>query len=177
MKFYTLLTIFILVLTLTSAVSAVKPVDEEIIEEELFCKDAGFNCECQNFYNSSNYVAVEKFAMVGDEYKSDEVNPVYDYYDIDVEGNLQHINWTSNPDIYSVLVKMGNDRVALEGGSFGSYDSPRKDISHVTFCRMKTNGGCTGPNCGGNGVPEFPAYSIGAAVLVVTLGLVFLRRE
>jgi hypothetical protein len=176
MKIYTLLTIFILVLTLTSAVSA-KVDKEEIVEVELFCGNEGFNCECQNFYNSNDYEAVAKFEYIGEEYEEDEINPLYDYFVFDIDGNLSYVDWTSNPAVYSVLAKWGNETVEFDGGFSGSFESTGKDISHITFCKMKTNGGCTGPDCGENGVPEFPAYSIGAAVLVVTLGLVFLRRE
>jgi hypothetical protein len=80
--------------------------------------------------------------------------------------------------VYSVLVKAGNEQVEFDGGASGTVTS-KKDISHITFCKYYdgSNGGCTGGNCGGNGVPEFPGLAVGAAVAVATLGLVFLRKN
>jgi hypothetical protein len=160
-------------------ISGVNAKVKETIKDDSFCGDEGFNCECQNFYNSTDYVAVEKWAYDGEkDYVLKEEKILYNYFNIHVTGDLKEADWTSSPEIYSVLVKAGNERVEFDGGLSGSVDSI-KDISHVTFCKYNdgSNGGCTGANCGSNGVPEFPAFSIGAAVLVVTLGLVFLRKN
>jgi hypothetical protein len=180
-KILTLFALFIVaVLFSTSMVSA--KVDKNIPVENAtgdgsFCGNEGFNCECQNFYNDSDYYAIEKFAINDgeDDYSSDEANSLYSYFNIDVTGYLKAANWTSNPAVYSVLVKAGNDREEFNGGTSGSVDS-KKDISHITFCGYRTNNG-GGDDGGDNGVPVFPGVTIGAAVLVVTLGLVFIRKN
>jgi hypothetical protein len=145
----------------------------------------GFNNECQNFYNDSHYYVIEKWSFnviqckSKDSYKIDETNPLYSYFNIHVNGNLKSANWTSNPSVESVLVKSGNNVVKFNGGLSGSVTSS-KDISHITFCGHKISGGdggCTGADCGSNGVPEFPGVAVGAAVLVATLGLIVLRKN
>lgn len=167
---------FGLILPTITGVSAIKPVEEPAPEP--ICSNEGFNCECVNFYGSFDYYTIEKWSFDGEEYSVDETNPRYSYFNIDVDGDYRGAEWTSSPSVYSVLMKAGNDLTEFEGGLEGNVTAGKHDISHLTFCGYKTNnGGCTGDDCGGNGVPEFPAFSAVAAVLVVTLGLVFIRRN
>ncbi|MFH1174372.1 MAG: hypothetical protein V1725_04520 [archaeon] len=141
------------------------------------CGNEGFNCECQNFYNDAQYQAIEKWSYDSSEgdYVVDEANPTYDYFDIDVTGGLNAANWTSTPDVTSVLVKAGNERIEYAGSASGEVSS-RKDISHITFCNHN-NGNNGGGNGGGNGVPEFSPIAIGAAIVITTGGLVILRKK
>lgn len=155
-------------------------VNAKVVEEEPepLCTNEGFNCECVNFYGSFDYYTIEKWSYDGEEYSVDETNPRYSYFNIDVDGDYRGAEWTSSPAVYSVLVKAGQDQTEFDGGLEGNVTTGKHDISHLTFCGYKTNnGGCTGDDCGGNGVPEFPALSAVAAVLVVTLGLVLLRKN
>jgi hypothetical protein len=153
-----------------------KPVIDNVTE----CGNNGFNCECQNFYNDSHYYTIEKwsFNSCKKDYVLEEENTKYKYYNINVDGNLKGADWTSSPEVVSVLVKAGKETVEFDGGLSGSVNTTKKDISHITFCGYKSNdGGCTGSDCGSNGVPEFPKLSVVAAVLVVALGIVFLRKN
>jgi hypothetical protein len=161
---------------------AVKPT--EVPKPKPFCGNEGFDCECQNFYNSTDYYSIAKFepkpapcTSAATSYFIAEQNTLYDYYDITVNGTAKSVSWTSDPDVYSALVKAGNDWVEYLGGK-GSATSAKKAISHVTFCGKKnSNGGCTGPNCGNNGVPEFSLLTLGIATVAVTAGLVYLRKS
>lgn len=142
------------------------------------CNNEGFNCECQNFYNSSKYYAIQKWSFrdqKGD-YVLDEKNNLYSYYNIDVNGDMKGANWTANPCVISVLVKAGNDKISFDGGLSGSVYTSKKDISHITFCgyRSGDNGGNNGGN---NGVPEFPAFSVVIAVFIATLGIMYIRKS
>jgi hypothetical protein len=138
-----------------------------------FCtpKPAGFKGECAKYYNSDEYYSIAKFEYKNWKYQLAEKNPAYSYYDIKVKGLPKIAKWTSTPEVHSVLVKAGKGTTAAAGGSEGVVKS-EKDISHLTFCGKKQpNGG------GGNGVPEFSTMAVGAAVLAVALGLVFIRRR
>lgn len=146
------------------------------------CGNQGFNCECKEFYkNNTHYYSIAKWEYNDEKnnYILQEQNPLYHYYTITVNGNLKMANWTSNPDVYSVLVKVGNNRTEFRGGASGSVNST-KDISHITFCGYKHSGGtsaCVGANCNGNGVPEYSTLALVAAVITVMLGLIFLMKK
>ncbi len=141
------------------------------------CGNQGFDCECQNFYNDSDYRAVAKWVFENDDYEIDEQNPAYSYIHTDVTGDLKSANWTSNNTVYSLLVKAGNDQEEFDGGTQGWVYSS-KDISHITFCKyVHTNGGggCANGNC--NGVPEFSTLTFGAAIMIGAMGLIYLRKK
>ena len=101
---------------------------------------------------------------------------MYKQFKFTIKGNLKAASWTSNLGVYSVLVKAGNSETAFAGGTSGSFTS-QKDISHVTFCghRAATNGGNGGGST--NGVPEYSAITLGVAIVITTIGLVYLRRN
>jgi hypothetical protein len=138
------------------------------------CKDNGFNCECQNFYKDTHYYAMSKweYTCSAKDYTEVASNPLYGALDYNVDGTLKKISWTSNPEVYSVLVKAGNDYTEYVGGSGSATSS--KDISHVTFCGYKTSNGGGGP---GNGVPEFSPVTLGIAMTLTTLGILYLRKS
>jgi hypothetical protein len=154
------------------------------------CGTDGFNCECKEFYHGdSKYYTIAKWEYSNDAYALTQQNKLYGYFSTDVTGNLNAADWTSNLNVYSVLVKSGEETIAFDGRSEGSVNSIT-GINHITFCGYKHGGnsgsrgasvGCTGSSCSSNtnsnGVPEFSTLTIGAAVLVVTLGLVFLRKR
>ena len=135
----------------------------------------GFNNECQKYFNDKNYFPLAKFDYNGHGYTLIEQSSDYDSYTIDVSGTSKKADWTSNPNVYSVLVTEGKKEVQFNGGLSGTITSNRDNISHITFCAKKTSGGGTGgvPS----GVPEFSLLTMGIAVIAVSLGLVFLRKN
>jgi hypothetical protein len=135
----------------------------------------GFNYECSNFFNDANYYSIVKwkYDVSSGDYVVEEENHIYRFYITNVFGDLNEANWTSSIDTGSVLVKAGSDTFSFEGGRSGMVNST-KDISHVTLCGYRTGNGGNG---NGNGVPEFSSLGLIAAVLSVTLGMVFLRKN
>jgi hypothetical protein len=145
-----------------------------------FCSN-NFNSECQNFYGNSRYYTIEKWTFNDESnaYELEQENGLYNRFNIDVIGNREIANWNSNNNIKSVLA-VGDASESFEGGFSGLINNTQ-NVNHITFCGYNNgnNGGSIVKTSNGpsNGVPEFPAFSIGAAVLVVTLGLVFLRKN
>jgi hypothetical protein len=143
-----------------------------------FCVNEGFDYECRNFYGDANYFSISKWVFKdGKGYVLEDKNDLYSYYDIVVTGDLMGADWKSNPGVFSVLVKAGDNQREFEGGMANSLNST-KNISYITFCGYRANQGrCTGDDCSKNGVSEFPALSVVAASLVVCLGIVFIRTN
>jgi hypothetical protein len=177
--------LFVFVLAALVLVSAVIAADGEnnnfwrssdLCENNPECNN-GIRTECKNFYNGdTHYYAIAKWEYneaLGD-YAFAEGSSLYNYFNLDVTGTLEEADWSSNVEVVSVLVKSGNERVAFDGGLSGTVNSSQ-NIGHITFCGYRTSNG--GGNGGGNGVPEFPAWTLGIAVLVVALGLVFIRKN
>lgn len=146
-----------------------------LVAAQYDCGNNGFNCECQNYYGSPDYYSIEKFAPSGESYALNESNPLYGYFSFDVTGDLKEADWASNYNVYSVLVKAGNDYKEFSGGASGNVDSV-KDISHITFCGYRDYDDGSGGD-GGNGVPEFSLTTLGIATVITALGLVYLRNH
>ncbi len=157
-------------------------------QNETECGNQGFDCECQNFYNDSDYRAVAKWAYGESDYALEIKNPNYNYITTNVTGDLNQASYDSDNgnyavEVYSVLVKAGNERTEYLGTS-GDITSVQ-DISHITFCTIyysgdgnggsNGGGGCSNGNC--NGVPEFSTVTLGAAIIIGALGLVYLRKR
>jgi len=143
----------------------------------------GFKSECQNFYNSSRYFTIAKWTYneTLQNYNLAEKNDLYSYYDTTVNGGKNSVAWASDVNLRTVLVK-ANETLEFKGGKHGQVNSTQ-DISDVTFCGYRSHsssvsGGSNNGinNVSNNGVPEFPSFAMGAAVLLVALGLVFLRK-
>jgi hypothetical protein len=164
----------LLVLMSIMLVSFVSATDD--CSNKWFCAN-DFNTQCQNFYGDSKYFTIEEWNY-NEGFLMGTENTVYSRFDIAVSGIPTSAQWTSNTyEVKSVIAKSGEEMTSFEGGLSGSVDNAQ-DIDTLIFCGYNSgknkNMQLSAPT---NGVPEFPAYSIGAAVLVVTLGLVFLRRD
>jgi hypothetical protein len=147
--------------------------------------NVGFDNECSSFYDSNNYYSIAKWVYSNEtnNYILEEQNSLYSYYGINVYGNLIAADWTSDPKVSFVIMNAGDESIEFNGGTAG-YVNSITDINHITLCGhtvnkrvIQPNNGCVGVDCGGNGVPEFSVITLGAAVLAVTLGLVFIRKR
>jgi hypothetical protein len=165
---------------LVSAVMAAssEPKNDNTCNNQWFCNQE-IMLDCQNFFNDTHYYTIATASFDGTAYNLDNQNTLYRYYKLDVTGTSNSAAWTSTPPVKSVLVKTEAGLTAFEGGLSGSAEST--GINQVIFCGYKHGGSHTLSNNGGNnnsnGVPEFPALTVIVAVLVVTLGLVFLRKN
>lgn len=152
--------------------------EENKCDTNWFCNQE-LTAECADFYGSQNYYTIATWTYDGNNYVITEQNNLYRYYNINLNGNLNSADWTANPNVKSVLVNAGNEKVEFKGGASGSVNSVN-NINNVVFCGYKNGGGSSKSatiNDNSNGVPEFPALTVGVAVLVVTLGLVFIRKN
>lgn len=135
--------------------------------------NSGFNNECRDVHSNSYTIEKWEYDNSTEDYALDEES--YHNFAINVTGDLQEANWTSDREIYFVLAKAGQNTTEYDGGLNGTINGLDKDISHITFCGKSSNGGSNGG--GSNGVPEFPAFALGAAVITAALGIVFLRKK
>lgn len=101
-------------------------------------------------------------------------------------GDSKHFDWSSTSRIDAVIAKGGNKANVYYPTSLSGHGlvSPLNGggnvpaLSHATFCwNNGGGGGCTGAGCGGNGVPEFSAATLGVAMILTTLGIVYLRKK
>lgn len=166
--------LFVFALMALMLVSIVAAQSDATCGDKWFCNQE-LTLDCQKFYDDSNYYTIAKWSFNGEEYSLLEQNIRYRYYDTTVEGTSSSAEWSSNPEVVSVLVNAGDLTFESAGGETGVV--AEENINTITFCGYSTSSSRTSVTSSSNGVPEFPALSVVAAVLVVTLGLVFIRKN
>ncbi|MBN2142778.1 hypothetical protein JW711_05615 [Candidatus Woesearchaeota archaeon] len=124
----------------------------------------------------------------------------------DVSGDAQSADWESDPAALKVVAKAGTDIKTFSGGTSGTIDAweqcwkeknkdswhwsgfplPHKvydyrtvcvdkDLSAILLCGKMPSITSTPPTTGG--VPEFSTLTLGAAIIVGTLGMLYLRKR
>jgi len=177
---------FLMTIMLVSMATALPIQNPKVVDDnsELGIKlSEGFATECSNFYDNSNYYTISKWYLNESTgvYGLNMQNSLYGYYKASMTGTTNIVDWTSNFRVRSAIVKTGTQRIEFAGGTQGSINSP-DSISYVILCGYR-GGGSSGDSSlntltdNGSGVPEFPLYTLGIAIFVVGLGLIFIRRN
>ncbi|MGV8162102.1 MAG: hypothetical protein ACP5N2_02070 [Candidatus Nanoarchaeia archaeon] len=186
MKKLFLLTIMALVLS-TMALAQTAPLQPKECMTTSTC-DVKFESICQDFYDDDKYYTLATWAYDVDTkaFVNVNQNKIYRYFDIQAEGTQNLINWKSDYKIRSIVVTAGDSKMEMPGQRIGTIES-KDNVDYIAFCGKKSTksepsvGVCPGDGCDStndsNGVPVFPGLAAGAAILVVTLGLIFIRKN
>ncbi|MFH0870714.1 MAG: hypothetical protein V1866_06700 [archaeon] len=146
----------------------------------VMAKVGSIDNECRDYFGN-DFFGIAKFEASGSGFSLDEAMTNYALlgYNIEITGNLSEADWSSDIPVDGVLVKASTNTTIYNGGTSGDITGFGKhDISHVTFCgKPGSNPPCTGPDCGSNGVPEFPVFGVVLVVLIGGLGLAYMRRK
>lgn len=171
--------IFVIAFMIILAVSAHRAAAENSdCATKWFCNQE-LSFDCQEFYNDSHYYTIAKWISQDGILRLDEQNTMYRHYNTNAEQIGSNLTWKSSPYVQSVLATFRDEQKSFEGGKQGSIEL-KEAPSELVFCGYKSRANTLGvqsSSAAGSGVPEFPALTAAIAVILVTLGIVFLRKN
>jgi hypothetical protein len=145
------------------------------------------NSDCKELGTGDDYYEVAKYnCNVND---CNLAGTVLSPYEINVDGNKESADWTSEDYNVQAVVKVTSTTEAqgtygMKGTVTGLPCNPADlncdkiyGINQITFCGKEGNGGGGGGSGGSSNVPEFSTITLGLAILGAGLGLVFMRKQ